>query len=138
MQPSPRASVGLALALCWALVLFDLALGGVAVFWPELFMRVFPPALDPSQVDFVRRTGMLWLAFVVVALRTATVAPDRRGHWFLVLAVVRLLDVPADLVYAATMNGGTIVNRLLVLSAVPANLFLGFFFYRQFRRLLPG
>lgn len=138
MQPSPRAQVGLALAICWALVLFDLALGGVAAFWPELYMRVLHPEMEAAQVDFVRRTGMLWLAFAVVALRAATVAPDRRGHWFLVLAVVRLIDVPADLMYAATMLGGTTASRLLVLSAVPANLFLGFFFYRQSRRLLPG
>ncbi|HWN69918.1 MAG TPA: hypothetical protein VNM90_19885, partial [Haliangium sp.] len=100
MQPSTRAPASLALALCWALFLFDLALGGVAAGWPELYLRVLHPELDVAQLDIIRRTGLLWLAFAVVALRTATVAPDRRSHWFLVLAVVRLIDVPADLVYA--------------------------------------
>lgn len=131
-----------ALALCWVLFLFDLALGGVAAAWPELYLRVIHPELDVSEVDLIRRTGTLWLAFAVVALRAATVAPAGRGHWFLVLAVVRLLDVPADLVYAATMTGATTFSRLLVLSAVPVNLGLGLYFYRQSgresRRLLQG
>lgn len=140
MQPSSRvaASTTLALALCWGLFLFDLALGGVAAGWPELYMRVMHPEMDLSQLQFVRRTGMLWLAFSVVALRTATTTPDRRGHWFLILAVVRLIDVPADLVYFATMTGATTLSRLLVLSAVPINLGLGFYFHRVSRRLLPG
>jgi hypothetical protein len=138
MQQSARATAGTALALCWALFLFDLALGGVAAGWPELYLRVVHPEMDISQVDLVRRTGMLWLAFSAVALRTATVAPARLGHWFLVLAVVRFLDAPADLVYAATMSGATTFSRLLVLSAVPVNLGLGIYFYRQSRRLLQG
>lgn len=138
MQPSTRAPASLALALCWALFLFDLALGGVAAAWPELYMRVMHPEMDISQIDFVRRTGMLWLAFAAVALCAATVAPDRRGHWFLILAVVRLLDVPADLVYGVTMTGATTLSRLLVLAAVPVNLGLGVYFYLKSRRLLPG
>lgn len=133
MQPSSRSVTG-ALALCWALFLFDLALGGVAAAWPELYVRVVHPELDAAQLDLVRRTGMLWLAFAAVALRAATTAPDRRGQWFLVLAVVRLLDVGADAVYAATMDGATAPSRLLVLVAVPINLVLGFYFYRQSRR----
>lgn len=134
MQQSARAMAGTALVLCWGLFLFDLALGGVAAAWPELYLRVIHPELDVSQVDLIRRTGMLWLGFAAVALRAATVTPDRRGQWLLVLAVVRLLDVPADLVYAATMTGGTTFSRLLVLSAVPVNLGLGLYFYRESRR----
>jgi hypothetical protein len=138
MQPSPRATVGVALALCWALVLFDLALGGVAAVWPELYLRVMHPEADVVQVALVRRTGMLWLAFAAVALCAATVGPDRRGHWFLILAVVRLLDVPADVVSAVTMPGATTLSRLLVLGTVPVNLGLGLYFYLKSRRLLLG
>lgn len=137
MQPSSRTTVGLALALCWALVLFDLALGGVAAVWPELYLRVMHPETDVVQLELVRRTGMLWLAFAAVALCAATVAPERRGHWFLILAVVRLLDVPADVMYAVTMTGATTLSLLLVLAAVPANLGLGLYFYLVSRRLQP-
>jgi hypothetical protein len=137
MQQPSRAA-GVALALCWALFLFDLALGGVAAIWPDLYLRVLHPALDVPQLELVRRTGMLWLAFSAVALRAATATPAARGHWFLVLAVVRLLDVPADVVYALTMTGATTLGRLLVLAAVPVNLGLGVYFYRQSRRLLQG
>ena len=138
MQQGTRAIPGAALALCWGLFAFDVVLGGVAAAWPELYLRVLHPELDVAQLDLVRRTGMLWLAFAAVALRAATAAPARVGHWFLVLGMVRLLDVPADLVYAVTMSGATTFSRLLVLSAPPINLALGLYFYRQSRRLLQA
>lgn len=138
MQTSSSSAPRTALVLCWGLFLFDLVLGGIAAIWPELYVRVVHPGMDMAQLAVVRRTGMLWLAFSAVALRTATAAPDRRGHWFLVLAVVRLLDVPADTVYAATMTGASAIGRLAVLGAIPINLVLGFYFHRVSRRLLPG
>jgi hypothetical protein len=130
----PGPGLGLGLALCWGLFVFDLALGGVAALWPEVYLRVIHPDVDPSQVELVRRTGMIWLAFAGVALRTATAAPAWRGHWFLVLAAVRFIDVPADLIYAATMSGGTTLSRSLVLIAVPLNLGLAVYFHRLSRR----
>jgi hypothetical protein len=71
-----------------------------------------------------------------VALRAATTAPALRGRWFLVLAVLRFLDVPADLAYAAGMSGTTGLGRGLVLAAPPLNLALAAYFYSLGRRLL--
>jgi len=133
---SPR--LGLALTLCWVLVVFDLALGGTAAFWPDLYLAVLHPGLDTPQVELVRRTGMIWLMFAAVALRAATAAPATRGLWFVVLGVLRLLDVPADLAYAASMSGTTGLGRGLVLAAPPLNLALAGYFYVLGRRLLRG
>jgi hypothetical protein len=130
--------LGLALALCWGLFVFDVALGGTAAFWPERYLAILHPGLDTPQVELVRRTGMIWLMFAAVALRAATAAPATRGRWFLVLAVLRLLDVPADLAYAASMSGTTGLGRGLVLAAPPLNLALGGYFYALARRLLRG
>jgi hypothetical protein len=130
--------LGLALALCWGLFVFDVALGGTAAFWPGRYLAILHPGLDTPQVELVRRTGMIWLMFAAVALRAATAAPATRGRWFLVLAVLRLLDVPADLAYAASMSGTTGLGRGLVLAAPPLNLALGGYFYALARRLLRG
>ena len=132
---SPRA-IKLALALCWGLCLFDLALGGTAAFWPERYLAILHPELATPQIELVRRTGMIWLMFAAVALRAATTAPALRGRWFLVLAVLRFLDVPADLAYAAGMSGTTGLGRGLVLAAPPLNLALAAYFYSLARRLL--
>lgn len=132
---SPHA-IKLALALCWGLFLFDLALGGTAAFWPERYLAILHPELATPQIELVRRTGMIWLMFAAVALRAATTAPALRGRWFLVLAVLRFLDVPADLAYAAGMSGTTGLGRGLVLAAPPLNLALAAYFFALGRRLL--
>jgi hypothetical protein len=121
--------------MCWGLCLFDLVLGASAAIWPGLYLDIFHPHLETPQVELVQRTGMLWLAFSAVALRAATVSPDRRAVWFLVLGVLRLMEVPADMVYAATASGAAPVSLLLLWSAPPLNLALGGYLCWLSRRL---
>lgn len=132
--PSSRA-LRLGVALCWGLFLFDLALGSVATLWPQLYLDIVHPALDTPQIDLVRRTGALWLAFSAVALRAATAAPALRARWFLVLAVIRLVEVPADAVYAALLSGASAWSQALIAAAPVLNLILGLFLLRLSRKL---
>ncbi|GAB4519338.1 MAG: hypothetical protein Tsb0020_37890 [Haliangiales bacterium] len=125
----------LGVAVCWGLFGFDLLLGGVATLAPDLYLGLFHPTLDAPQVELVRRTGMLWLAFSAVALRAATAAPTDRARWYLVLAVLRLMDVPADIVYASTITGASRLSLILLGSAPPLNLALGGLLYVLSRRM---
>lgn len=134
--PSSRA-LRMGVALCWGLFLFDLILGSVATVWPEIYLGIFHPGLDTPQSDLVRRTGMLWLAFSAVALRAATVAPAGRARWLLVLAVLRLMEVPADTLYAVVMSGASTWSRALIAAAPALNLILGLVLLRLARQLAP-
>lgn len=124
--------------MCWGLCVFDLVLGSTATFLPGLYLDIFHPHLETPQVELIRRTGMLWLAFSAIALRAATAAPESRASWFLVLGVIRLMEVPADVLYAAAASGTALVSRLLIWSAPPLNLAIGGTLYYLARRLRRG
>lgn len=132
--PSPRA-VSVGVLICWGLCIFDLVLGSSAAIWTSLYLDIFHPYLETPQVELVQRTGMLWLAFSAIALRAATAAPARRASWFLVLGVLRLMEVPADVLYAARASGAAWFSVLLIWSAPPLNLGLGGYLYYLSRRL---
>lgn len=123
-------TLGWGIALCWVLCIFDLVLGGAAGFFPTQYVAIFHAELDAPQFELIRRTGMIWLAFSAVALRAATAPAATRARWFLVLAVLRLMEVPADIAYASTMSGTTMFGRALVMVAPPLNLAIGWFLYR--------
>lgn len=121
--------MSLGVGLCWGLFMFDLVLGTVCVFRPDVYLDIFHPTLDTPQVELIRRTGVLWLVFAAVAARAATVVPARRAAWFLVLAVLRLMDVPADALYAVTASGASVLSRALLWSAPPLNMAMGGYLY---------
>lgn len=85
-----------------ALAVFDLALGISATLFPDFYLRVMHPDFSVLHPDgptyWLARTGALWLFFAAAA----AVAAIRPARWpFLVFLVggLRLMDVPADLVY---------------------------------------
>ncbi|WP_428264332.1 hypothetical protein [Haliangium sp.] len=133
-ETEPRDIPTLALGLCWGLVVFDLILGGTASLWPDGYLALFHPELDAPQIDLIRRMGMVWLVLAAVALRAATASPSTRPRWLLVLAVVRLTEVPADVVYVASMSGASLLSHLLVASAPPLNLAIGLYLYKLSKR----
>jgi hypothetical protein len=116
--------------LAWALALFDLCLGTVALGWPRLYAEIFHPRLDDPQLDLIRRMGVIWLMFCTVAIITATRHTRTIVRWFQVLAVLRLMEVPADLLYGTLDWGATWWSRALLYSAPPINLAAGIFLYR--------
>ncbi len=115
--------------VCWGLFFFDLILGSIALALPSVYLLVFHPELIHPQVELVRRTGVLWLVFAAVALRAATAKSGHRGEWLRFLALLRLMDVPADIVYAATASGALPLGMGLLWSAPILNLALASYLY---------
>lgn len=116
--------------LSWALCAFDLLLGSIALFAPRWYADIFHPHLADPQFDLIRRMGVIWLMFCAVAAITATRSTRDITRWFQVLAVLRLMEVPADLLYGTIAEGATWWSRALLYSAPPINLAAGLFLYR--------
>ncbi|GAB4324633.1 MAG: hypothetical protein Kow0069_30310 [Promethearchaeota archaeon] len=121
---------------CVMLACVDAVLGPLATFLPGQYAAVVHPLLVGPQTDLVTRTGVLWLAFFVLQVRAATSKGPAR--WFFVVGVVRLVEVPADLVYAAVGLGMTHTSRSLVLAAPPVNAALGSLLVACAKKLGPG
>lgn len=120
--------------LCIALSLFDFALGGVAVWRPQLYAQIFHPGLADVPVDFIARTGMTWLFFGVIE---AIAAWKRRPLWFFAVGLLRLMDVPADVAYATLARGASLPSRSAIFLAPLFNLAAGIYLVSRLRRPDP-
>jgi hypothetical protein len=124
--------------LAWALCLLDVVLGTVCLLWPRVFAFFFHPYLATPQLDLIQRTGMLWLAYAVVAGLAATRGEQHRGRWFAAVGVLRLIEVPTDLVYAATASGAAWYSLTMLVAAPVVNLAAGLFLVTLARELSRG
>ena len=79
------------------------------------------------------RTGTLWLVFAF--FQFMAVISKKPKSWFLVVAAVRLMDVPADIIYGIFAIGATITSRLMILGAPIMNTIFGIYLYKLFRSL---
>lgn len=134
--PPGRRAVALGVTIAWVLCVFDLVLGSVATFLPDIYRWILHPQLETPQVELIRRTGILWLSFSAVALIAATRGADSRARWMLVLAWLRLMEVPADVLYGLTASGASTLSRLLILMAPPINLGVGLYLFWLSRALM--
>ncbi|MEM9491358.1 MAG: hypothetical protein AAGC55_19590 [Myxococcota bacterium] len=136
LEPPNARLVQIGVLLAWSLFVFDLLLGGVAVLFPEIYFDTVHPNLDHPQVDLLQRSGGLWLAFSAVALITATArTPSARARWFMVLGWLRLVEVPADLIYGLNATGTDALGRALLLGAPPVNLAIGGYLFWLSRQI---
>lgn len=118
---------GLRPLLCLVLGLFDLALGGTALFSPQTYADLFHPHLANPPVDFIARTGCLWLFFAAVEFFAFY---KKTALWFFAVGLLRLLEVPADLVYGTLAVGATPLSRAAIYFAPAFNLVSGIFLCR--------
>lgn len=139
--PPGRRAVVLGVAIAWALFVFDLVLGTIATLFPDGYLWLLHPHLETPQVELIRRTGILWLSFSAVAFIAATRRADARGRadararWLLVLAWLRLMEVPADILYGLAASGASPLSRVLILMAPPINLGVGLYLFWLARAL---
>lgn len=121
--------------VCVALVGVDVVLGGIATFVPAQWAALFHPELPAADipVDFIVRTGVLWLAFLVFQAIAASVKHPRQ--WFFAVGLIRLMEVPADVIYSALARGATLTSRLMILSAPVLNAIFGTYLLLLARRL---
>lgn len=116
--------------ICLALSLFDLALGGMAVWKPLLYARFFHPDLAAPPLDFIARTGAIWLFFGVIE---ALAAWKQDPVWFFAVGLLRLMEVPADFVYATMAIGTPLAPRCVLFFAPFINFPLGVYLVTRIR-----
>lgn len=119
--------------LCTGLGVFDFFLGGLAVFFPYVYGAIFHPDLDAPPVDYIVRTGILWLFFCAVELRAGAGTPS--GRWIFLVACLRLMDVPADLAYGTLAIGARWWSRGMIYVAPVINLTVGIYLLRASRKV---
>jgi dihydroflavonol-4-reductase len=76
---------------------FDVLLGGAALLWPRRYLAAMHPGPERGPTALVSRTGALWLFFAGVEALAA--ARPGAPEWTFLAGMLRLMDVPADLVY---------------------------------------
>jgi hypothetical protein len=129
-QAAAQRSLRRSRPLLIGLALFDLALGGTAALLPNYYIDLLHPAwltLHPqSPTYWLARTGMLWLFFAAIE-GIAAIRPARWPLLVLIVGVLRLMDVPADLLYFAHADDLGAFGRFGLLFAPAFNLCVGLY-----------
>ncbi len=112
------------------LAIVDLALGGGALVAPRAYLALVHPLYE-GPMPLLARTATLWLFF---SAAEAAAAATLRRDLVLVVAALRLMDVPADLVYRATAPGLARFGAAALVAAPCANLALGLWLWRAAHR----
>lgn len=118
------------------LAVFDLLLGGFTLFFSGDYLRLMQPQAMHDPIYLLLRTGTLWLCFGVLE-GIAFFVCWRWPEGVLSIAVIRLIEVPADLVYFFTDAGLGALGRFGLLFAPAFNLTVGillFLWYGRFRK----
>ena len=104
------------------LVILDLGLGGVALAFPDLYLGIMHTGTDGAFM--LQRTGVLWLFFCLCQL-VAFLYPARLPMAVFLVGMLRLMDVPADIVYHVTSTGVTVFGRFGLIAAPVFNILVG-------------
>ena len=109
----------------------DLALAALAIVWPGLWFRVIhgAPRVDPEHM--LTRIGVLWLTFAIFHL-VAWFLWKSRPYWLAIVAGMPLSEIFADLSWMLAADHMTVLGRVVLSLAGPANLFLAIFFVRSY------
>ena len=120
--------------VCLALAVVDMALGTVAALFPKVYLSTMHPGLSPtdSPADWVARTGVLWLMFLVFELCGAFSAAPAK--WFFCVAMLRWMEVPADIIYGLTARGATPWSQAAILVAPVLNAIAGALLFAAFKK----
>lgn len=116
------------------LVVIDVVLGGVAVFFPSVYMRfIHPYAAPDTPVYLLQRAGAVWLGYLVVQAIAVFWCIDK-PEWVLVVGVLRLIEVPADALYVSVGTGFGSFGRFGLIVAPIFNLIVGWMLVRWYFR----
>ena len=123
--------------ICLALAGVDAALGIAAAAFPNAYLSLVHSGLPEREfpIDWVVRTGVLWLMFLVFELSGALSAAP--GKWFFCVAMLRWMEVPADVAYGVLARGSTPLAQAVILSAPAVNALAGALLLASFRKESP-
>lgn len=119
------------------LVLLDLVLSAVCLFFPEVWFRLFhgAPYIDPQGL--LRRVGAVWAAFTLFQL-IALLRWRRQPYWLPLVAGIRLTEVFSDWVYLWAAESITWFGFAGLLAAPPANVLFAWLLIRAYRQQTLG
>jgi hypothetical protein len=120
--------------ICLALAGVDAVLGLTAAVFPAAYLSIVHPSLPASEypIDWVARTGAIWLMFLTFEMSGALSAAP--GKWFFCVAMVRWMEVPADVVYGVLARGATPLSQAGILAAPVVNAVAGALLLMAFRQ----
>jgi hypothetical protein len=120
-----------------ALVVLDIVLATLAIAFPATWTEAMHglPYIDPAGL--LRRTGALWVAFVVLQA-IALVRWPRQQYWLPLVAGVRLTELFSDWVTIVAAQQMTTLGTVGLLIAPPANLLFGLILISTYKRLRSG
>lgn len=118
-----------------ALILLDVAIAIVALFFPAFWFKVFhdAPYIDPQ--GFLRRCGANWLAFALIQA-IALFRWEKRPYWLAVVAGVRFSDMFTDWAYLWFSSSITIFGRISLFIISPLNLLLGLYLLKAYKKYI--
>lgn len=115
------------------LVLLDIVLFVEALFFPQVWFKVFHGAEYVDPQGLLRRSGGVWLAFTVLQL-IALFKWERKPQWLAVIAGVRLTELFGDWILLAVGESFTVFGRLGFFISPVGNLVFGWFLLYAYRR----
>lgn len=123
--------------LLFGLVVLDLVLCTVSLFFPEIWFRMFHGAgyMDPQGL--LRRAGAVWAAFTLfqlVALKRWQTQP----YWLVLVAGIRLTEVFSDWVYLYVADSVTWFGRLALVVSPPANVLFAWLLIKSYVLMSKG
>lgn len=132
MNSALRMRMNLLLA---GLVILDILLSGICLFFPQLWFRLFhgAPYIDPEGL--LRRTGAVWAAFTLLQL-IALIRWQRYPHWLVLIAGVRLTEIFSDWTYLFFCSNVTWFGRIALFVSSPANFAFGWILLSAWSRLV--
>ena len=121
----------------FALVLLDIGLFTMAIFFPERWSETFHgmPYVDPAGL--LRRTGGLWVAFTILQA-IALFRWQKQPYWLTLIAGVRFTELFSDWITIAVAERMTLMGTLGLLVSPPSNLIFGLILISTYKRLKSG
>ncbi len=131
MNPQPNIKI-INLLLIF-LVILDVALSGICLFRPDLWVTLMHGTQYFDSLGLIRRMGAVWLAFVV--FQFAALLFWRKHNYLLVLvAGIRLTEIFSDWFYWYFAEHLTWFAHFGLLVSPPSNLLFGIILIKAYQK----
>lgn len=119
------------------LVALDVVLSTIAIGFPDHWFRIMHGMSYVDPAGLLRRTGALWVAFVLLQA-IALVRWQRQPYWLTLVAGVRFTELFSDWTTIAAAEHMTAGGTLGLVISPPANLVFGLILISTYKRLQSG